>query len=437
MTALNELSAAEAARRLEAREITCEALAAACLERIAGRDETVRAWAFVDRKQVLEQARALDRLPRRGPLHGLPFGVKDVIDTADQPTEYGSPIYRGHRPRADAACVALLRQAGALILGKTHTTEFANNHPAPTRNPHNPAHTPGGSSSGSAAAVADLMVPLALGTQTGGSVIRPAAFCGVYACKPSFGAINRAGMKFDAESLDTIGVFGRSVEDLALALEPLTSRSIPSFSSFENRPRIGLCRTPSWRDADAATQANLEAAAHALAKAGARVHNFELPPGSEQLFDRHKVIMGFENARALAWEYFNFPGELSADLKPRLDEGWQVTRAEYDALRAHASRCRTALADAMREVDFLLTPGARGEAPASLASTGDPVFNRAWTLFGVPCVTIPHGKGPHGLPLGVQLVGAFDGDTTLLRWATWVSKHLTFQAGHHTAGLAP
>jgi Asp-tRNA(Asn)/Glu-tRNA(Gln) amidotransferase A subunit family amidase len=424
MTKLNELSAAEAAKRLEAREITCEALVAACLERIGSREEKVRAWAFIDRKLALEQARALDRMPRRSRLHGVPFGIKDVLDTAELPTEYGSPIYRGYRPRADAAAVALLRNAGALILGKTETTEFANNHPAPTRNPHDPAHTPGGSSSGSAAAVADFMVPAALGTQTGGSVIRPAAFCGVFACKPSFGAINRAGMKFDAESLDTIGVFGRSVEDLALALEPLSGRASPAFPSTHGKPRIGLCRTPSWRRADPATQANLEAAARALEKAGARVQDFELPAGSDRLFDEHKIIMGYENARALAWEYFNFPEKISADLKPRLDEGWQVTREAYDELREHASRCRAALADGMREVDFLLTPSATGEAPRSLATTGDPVFNRAWTLFGVPCVTIPHGKGPHGLPLGVQLVGAYDGDSPLLGWAAWAADAL-------------
>jgi Asp-tRNA(Asn)/Glu-tRNA(Gln) amidotransferase A subunit family amidase len=420
----NELTATEASRRLETREITCEALVAACLERIGERDETVRAWAYLDRKRALEHARALDRTPRRSRLHGLPFGVKDVIDTADQPTEYGSPIYRGFQPRADAACVAQLRHAGALILGKTATTEFANNHPAPTRNPHNPKHTPGGSSSGSAAAVADFMVPLALGTQTGGSVIRPAAYCGALACKPSFGSINRGGMKFDAESLDTIGVFGRSVEDLALALEPLTSRAV-TFDGIQKKPNIGLCRTPRWQDADAPTQANLEAAAQTLAKAGARVRDFELPPGSDQLFDLHHIIMGYENARALAWEYYNFPEKISANLKPRLDEGWQVTRAEYDALRAHSARCRAALAEAMREVDFLLTPSARGEAPVTLATTGDPVFNRAWTLFGVPCVTLPYGKGPNGLPLAVQLVGAYDEDSALLRWAYWAAGRLT------------
>ncbi len=363
-------------------------------------------------------------MARRGRLHGVPFGIKDIIDTADLPTEYNSPIYRGHRPKADAACVALLRQAGCLVLGKTVTTEFANNHPSQTRNPHDPAHTPGGSSSGSAAAVADCMVSAALGTQTGGSVIRPAAYCGAFAIKPSFGSINRAGVKFVAESLDTIGIFARGAEDLALALEILSGKKIGGFPLAGARPRIGLCRTPRWRDADAATQANLEQAAQRLARSGAALRDFDLPPGAEALFDRHKLIMGFESARALAWEYATFPGEISKSLKPRLDEGWKVSRAEYDAMRESARLCRRALAESMRGVDFLLTPSAPGEAPRSHASTGDPVFNRAWTLLGVPCVNVPHGKGAHGLPLGVQLVGPFDGDMALLGWAHWVERAL-------------
>ncbi len=424
-TPLNELSAAEAARQIESRELTAEALAAACLERIAERDDAVRAWAFLHAKQALAQARELDRTPRRSRLHGVPFGIKDIIDTEDLPTEYNSPIYSGHRPRADASCVALLRRAGCLILGKTVTTEFANNHPSPTRNPHDPAHTPGGSSSGSAAAVADRMVPLALGTQTGGSVVRPAAYCGAFALKPSFGSINRQGTKFVAESLDTIGIFSRTPEDLALALEVLSGRPAPDFAAFTGKPRIGLCRTPRWQDADAATQANLEQAARLLAKAGAAVSDFELPPGSDQLFDRHGMIMGFESARALAWEYMNFPEQISKSLKPRLDEAWLVTRADYDAMRETARQCRRALADRMREVDFLLTPSAPSEAPRSHESTGDPVFNRAWTLFGVPCVNVPHGKGAHGLPLGVQLVGPFDGDGALLGWAHWTAGALS------------
>ena len=418
---LSEITGSEAARRLAASETTSEALVAACLERIAERDEQVRAWAFIDRAAALAQARSLDRAPRRSRLHGVPFGIKDIIDTADLPTEYNSAIYRGHRPKADAACVTLLKQAGCVILGKTVTTEFANNHPSQTRNPHNGAHTPGGSSSGSAAAVADFMVPLALGTQTGGSVIRPAAYCGAYAIKPSFGAINRAGTKFLAESLDTIGIFARCAGDLALAMEVLTGRA--GTRPPAGAPRIGLCRTPRWSLADAATQANVEQAARALGRAGAVMRDFELPTGSAELFDRHKVIMGYETARALGWEYQNHRSELSATLRARLEEGWSVPRAEYDAMREQARRLRRELAERLREVDFLITPSAPSEEPASLASTGDPVFNRAWTLLGVPCVTIPYGKGALGLPLAVQLVGAHEADMQLLGWAEWTAKN--------------
>ncbi len=422
MKKLNELSAAQAARLIETRDATAEALAAACFERIEEREDAVRAWAFTQTKQALAEARELDRMPRRSRLHGVPFGIKDVIDTAELPTEYNSPIYRHHQPKADAACVALLKQAGCLILGKTVTTEFANNHPSPTRNPHNPAHTPGGSSSGSAAAVADFMVPLALGTQTGGSVIRPAAYCGAFALKPSFGSINRQGIKFVAESLDTIGIFARSAEDLSLALEILSGKKALEISSARENPRIGLCRTPRWDQADAATQANVEEAARQFAKAGAQVRDFEMPAGSERLFDDHKLIMDYECARALAWEYENHRGEISKSLLPRLEAGWQIPRADYDAMREHSRQCRRALADAMREVDFLLTPSCASEAPASLASTGNPVFNRAWTLLGLPCVTVPRGKGPGGLPLAIQLVGPMEADTALLGWAHWAAS---------------
>jgi Asp-tRNA(Asn)/Glu-tRNA(Gln) amidotransferase A subunit family amidase len=399
-----------------------EALVAACLERIAQREREVHAWAYIDPQRALAEARQRDREAPRSALHGVPVGIKDVIDTADMPTEYNSPIYRGHQPKWDAACVALLRRAGCVILGKTATTEFANNHPAPTRNPHNLAHTPGGSSSGSAAAVADRMVPLALGTQTGGSVIRPGAYCGVAACKPSFGSINRAGLKFVSESLDTIGVFARSVDELAPLLQVLTGRSPSEPASA--KPRIGLCRTPRWSEADGETHANVERAAQALSKAGARVSDFDLPKGSEALFDRHAAVMGYESARALAWEYTQFPEQISANLRPRLEAGWHVSRKDYDEVRGITRSCRRQLADALREFDFLLTPSAASAAPASLASTGSPVFNRAWTLFGVPCVTLPFGAAANGLPLGVQLVGAFDQDMALLEWAKWAARQL-------------
>ena len=399
-----------------------EKLVGACLERISEREGEVHAWAWINPEKALAEARQRDREAPRSALHGVPVGIKDVLDTADMPTEYNSPIYRGHQPKWDAACVALLRRAGCVILGKTATTEFANNHPAPTRNPHNLAHTPGGSSSGSAAAVADRMVPLALGTQTGGSVIRPAAYCGVAACKPSFGSINRAGLKFVSESLDTIGVFARTAHELGPLLQVLTGRSPAQTPSA--KPRIGLCRTPRWRDADGETQANLEGAAQALAKAGAQVRDFDLPKGSEALFDRHSAVMGYESARALAWEYTQFAEQISANLRPRLEAGWRVTRQDYDEVRGIARSCRRQLADQLREFDFLLTPSAASAAPASLASTGSPVFNRAWTLFGVPCVTLPFGAAANGLPLGVQLVGAFDQDMVLLEWAKWIEPQL-------------
>ncbi len=424
-SAPNELTAAEAGRRIARGQLTSEALVEACLARIAARESHVRAWAFLDADLALSQARRLDRETPRSPLHGVPVGIKDVIDTADMPTEYNSPIYRGHRPKWDAACVALLRQAGCVILGKTVTTEFANNHPSQTRNPHDLAHTPGGSSSGSAAAVADHMVPLALGTQTGGSTIRPAAYCGAVGYKPSFNSINRAGLKFVAESLDTIGVLARSAEDAALGLQVLSGRASPDFARLQSgHARIGLCRTPRWQDADASTHAAIERAASQLAAAGARIDEFELPQGTERLFDEHGKIMGYESARALAWEYLNHPDQISATLRPRLAEGWQVPRSAYDDARALARDCRRKLSDRMRDYDFLLTPGAPGEAPDNLDTTGSSVFNRVWTLFGVPCVTLPCSAGPRGLPLGVQLVGRFDGDVELLAWAHWCEQRI-------------
>ena len=419
----NKLTAAEAGRRIARGQLTSEALVAACLEHIAARERDVRAWAFLDAELALRQARRLDREAPRSPLHGVPFGIKDVIDTADMPTEYNSPIYRGYQPKWDAACVALLRQAGCVILGKTVTTEFANNHPSHTRNPHRLAHTPGGSSSGSAAAVADHMVPLALGTQTGGSTLRPAAYCGTVGCKPSFNTINRAGLKFVAESLDTIGVLARTAEDAALSLQILSGRASPDFARPRTGiPRIGVCRTPRWQDADAPTRAAIESVASRLATAGARVDDFELPEATERLFDEHGKIMGYESARALAWEYLNHPDQISTTLRPRLAEGWQLPRNAYDAARALARDCRRRLADSMRDYDILLTPSAPGEAPDNLNTTGSSIFNRVWTLFGVPCVTLPCGAGPRGLPLGVQLVGRFDGDVELLAWAHWAEQ---------------
>jgi Asp-tRNA(Asn)/Glu-tRNA(Gln) amidotransferase A subunit family amidase len=384
----------------------------------------VGAWAFLDADRALAQARRLDRERPRSPLHGVPVAIKDVIDTADMPTECNSPIYRGYRPMSDAACVAQLRQAGCVVLGKTVTTEFAYLHPAHTRNPHNPAHSPGGSSSGSAAAVADCMVPLALGTRTGGSTIRPAAYCGVIGYKPTFNTINRAGLKFVAESLDTIGILARTCEDAALLVEILAGLTLSDRAPSEaSAPRVGLCRTPRWDESDEATHAAVERAASLCAKAGARVDDFELPAGSERLFDEHTRIQSYEAARALAWEYFNHADQLSDALRKRLEVGWRTPRDDYDAARRLARDCRRRLVHDFRDYDFLLTPSAPGEAPRDLDTTGSSVFNRVWTLFGVPCVTLPFGTGPQGLPLGVQLVGQPGGDRKLLSWGRWLQLH--------------
>jgi Asp-tRNA(Asn)/Glu-tRNA(Gln) amidotransferase A subunit family amidase len=419
-----QLSASEAARAIQSGRLTAEALVNACLERIAARDGELAAWVHLDADAALAQARALDRQPARGPLHGVPVGIKDIFDTADLPTEHGSPIYRGNRPRADAAAVMLLRKAGCVILGKTATTEFALIHPASTRNPRNPAHTPGGSSSGSAAAVADHMVPLALGTQTGGSVIRPAAYCGVVGLKPTFGSINRSGVKQVSDTLDTVGLFANTVEDTALALNVLSGRRMPDFSFKAAAPRIGFARTSRWNDADAATRAALEAAAKRLASAGADVRDASLPAAAEALFVEHGPIMNFEAARALAWEEAQHRDAISAALLKRLDEGWAWSRERYDSARQTTRDARRQFADLMRDFDLLLTPSAREEAPKGLASTGDSVFNRVWTLLGVPCLTLPWGSGPNGLPLGIQLVSAVEQDTALLAHAQWVASAL-------------
>jgi Asp-tRNA(Asn)/Glu-tRNA(Gln) amidotransferase A subunit family amidase len=420
----NQLSAAEAGRRIARGELTSVALVRACLERVAAREGEVHAWASLDPELALAQARARDREVTRSALHGVPVGIKDVIDAAGLPTECNSPIYRGYRPRSDAACVAQLRRAGCVILGKTTTAEFAHNHPPGTRNPHHPAHTPGGSSSGSAAAVADHMVALALGTQTGGSIIRPAAYCGVMGFKPTFHSINRAGLKFVAESLDTIGLFARHAEDIALALHILAGRALRQFAAGNASPRVGLFRTPRWHEADAAAQASIEGAAARLAQHGATLSTFEPPASFAALDEAQRRIMNYETARALAWEHLEHAAELSDSLRCRIEEGWALSRETYDAARQAARMGRREMAERMLEFDFLLTPAASGEAPATLRSTGTSVFNRVWTLLGVPCIALPCGAGASRLPLAVQLAGRCDEDMPLLGWADWAARRL-------------
>lgn len=421
----NQLSACAAAAAIAAGKLTSEALVADCLERIAQREDEVRAWAYLDPDQALAQARQRDREPRRGALHGLPFGVKDVIDTCDMPTEYGSPIYRGHRPAADAACVAQVREQGGVILGKTVSTEFATRHPNKTRNPHNTAHTPGGSSSGSAAAVADGMVPIAFGTQTSSSIVRPAAYCGVIGYKPTFGLINRAGLKFLSESLDTLGPLTRTVEDAALVAEALAGLPHTDFSGVKTlKPRVAFCRTPYWDKADAATQANLLAAVDRLAAAGAQVRELALPAEFADYAEVQVTVSSYEFTRALAHERTRHPDLLSESLAGRIAAGLRVTREQYEAGRVLVERGRAYLADVFRDIDVLIAPSTTGEAPAGLESTGDPIFGLTWTLLRLPCLTLPHGKGPHGLPLGMQVVARDGGDRELFLNAEWMVRAL-------------
>ena len=430
---LNTHTACELAHHLAHREITAEAIVRACIERIEAREPIVGAWAHFDATQAIAAARALDRGPHRGPLHGIPFAVKDIIDTIDYPTECGTPIYAGRRTPWDAACVAAARAAGGIILGKTVTTELAYFSPGKTANPHNPAYTPGGSSSGSAAAVADRMVPLAFGTQTGGSIIRPAAFCGVVGYKPTFNLVARGGVKSAADSLDTIGFFANSVDDAALIASVVSGRpALATVRPFASKPRIGICRSPEWSQTAPETVSLFDSLGNQLRTWGAVVSDVALPEVFEEIGRAHHVIMAYEMARNYAYEWHAHRKALSEPLTKLIEDGLAFAPELYDAARAQARRCRAALTDIFRQVDVLATPSAVGEAPATLANTGSPAFNRLWTLMGTPAVTVPAGRGPLGLPLGVQFVGPLDGDALLLSAARWLEQQLAPQPDLHT-----
>ncbi|MGH7046792.1 MAG: amidase [Stellaceae bacterium] len=416
------LTASEAAARIDTGKLRADILVGDCLDRIKAR-AAVKAWAWLDPEHALMQAAAVERAGRPGLLKGVPVGVKDVIDTLDMPTQHGSPIYRGNRPFADAACVALTRAASGVILGKTVTTEFANREPRETVHPLNPAHTPGGSSSGSAAAVADFQVPVAFGTQTGGSTIRPAAFCGVIGYKPSFGEFSRVGIKMQCHNLDTLGLICRSLDDLALLRAVLQVQPYRAIARDVAAPRIGFCRTAAWAEASADTQALLERTAARLAAAGAVVREVTLTPAN--MLEHQRRVFAFEAARNYAYEYEEHADLLSPGLRDGLlKEGREMPLSAYIEAIETAEGFRRGLAELFNEYDVLLTPSAVGEAPEGLGSTGDARFNAIWTLGWVPCVTLPAGTGAAGLPLGVQLVGPRFADEQLLDVARWVEARL-------------
>ncbi|TFH88595.1 amidase [Billgrantia azerbaijanica] len=439
---LAALTAREAARRIAEGALTSAELVAACLDNIAAQEETVQAWAFLDRDKAMIEAKERDRRRQRGlplgPLHGVPVGVKDIIDVKGMPTGNGTPLDEGRRPFADATVIRRLRAAGAVILGKTVTTELAYYHPGKTRNPHDPTRTPGGSSSGSAAAVAAGMVPLALGTQTNGSVIRPASYCGVVGFKPTFGSVPRSGVLTLAPSLDQLGLFARSIEDAALAellmgedgadLDvrespgPLTATAL---AEPPVTPALAVVKTPFWERADAATRDAFGELAAALGEAAAEV---ELP----EVFGRGVGwlggVMAAEMARNLGHYVDRAPAQVSEKLRELISDGRAMKAPDYLAARDMRQVLRESLGPLFQRFDVIVTPAATGEAPVGLESTGDPVFCTLWTFCGLPTLSVPLLTGPNGLPVGVQLVAPPGQDARLLRTARWLVHTLSQEA---------
>jgi Asp-tRNA(Asn)/Glu-tRNA(Gln) amidotransferase A subunit family amidase len=433
---LSALSLVEAAEQIRDGRIKSAELVADCLARIDAVEADVQAWAFLDRDHAMRQAEAADmhRMHGRptGPLHGVPVGIKDIIDTGDMPTEFGSPVWAGRTPRRDAAAVARLRADGAVILGKTVTTEYAYFHPGKTRNPHDASRTPGGSSSGSAAAVAAFMVPGAVGTQTNGSVIRPAAFCGIVGFKPTHGLVPRSGTLLMSRSCDQIGVFARTVEDAALLAEPLVgfdeedpdTRPIArqpfaavAASEPPLPPRFAFVKSPVWDRAEPVTR---EAFAELVQSLGDAVSEVELPTSFGRVVDLHRVVMEVEMAHNLHRDYEQFGDRLSETLRQLIERGRGHKAVDYAAALAGAAPLNAALEELFNEYDAILTPSAPGPAPLGLHSTGNPVFCTIWTYLGTPAVSLPLLQTEEGLPIGVQLVGRRGNDARLLRTARWL-----------------
>jgi Asp-tRNA(Asn)/Glu-tRNA(Gln) amidotransferase A subunit family amidase len=430
------LSLTEAAADIRDGRITAAELTRDCLARIDELEATVHAWVFLDRDHALHQAEAADQHRKQGkalgPLHGVPIGIKDIIDTGDMPTELGSPLWAGRTPRRDAAVVARLRAAGAVIMGKTVTTEYAYRQPGPTTNPHDATRTPGGSSSGSAAAVAAHMVPGAVGSQTGGSVIRPAAFCGVVGFKPTHGLVPRTGMLRLSRTLDHVGVFARTVPDAAILAETLAGfdeedpdtrplarppLAAVAASAPPLPPRLAFVRSPAWEHAEPVTREALAELVEALGDAVAEV---EIGASFEPAVARHRTIMEVEMAHNLGRDDDRAGDRLSPALREAIARGRGHTAVDYAAAVAGIPALNDALEPLFDEYDAILTPAAPGEAPRGLATTGDPIFCTLWTYLGTPAVTLPLLRSTASLPLGVQLVARRGGDAPLLRTARWL-----------------
>lgn len=429
MTARPEApTAAAAASAIAQKRLTAQALVEDCLARTG--DDPIHAWVRLDAEGARRTARTRDGVPSIGPLHGVPIGVKDIIDTADLPTECGSPTRRGHRPQRNAICVDRLIAAGAIVLGKTVTTEFAHLHPGPTANPHDLTRTPGGSSSGSAAAVAASMVPVALGSQTGGSVIRPASFCGVFGFKSTLGRTDVTGVAELARSFDTVGWFARDAADLTLLARTLLDAPRFAPSSVPARPRIGVTMTPAAASAGPETRAAVESAAAKLAAAGYDVRPVVLPTDFAGLTAHHRITIATEVGRALTREWAEQRHLLSDKLRSFIETGLSAPVGTYERAQEAIAAARRDFDGLMSGWDALLCPSAAGEAPVGLDTTGDPVFNSMWSLLGAPCVSLPFTVGPHGMPVGIQFVGARGRDEGLLALAEAITQRLAIRVKH-------
>lgn len=423
---LNRLPTVQLARMIAAREASCEAVTHSCLDAIEQREREVHAFAWINRERALHIAREFDRYPGRGVLYGLPLAVKDVIDTTAIPTEYGSPIYAGHVPSADAACVAAALSEGAFVLGKTVTAELANFAPGPTRNPHALEHTPGGSSSGSAAAVAAHMAPLALGTQTAGSVIRPASFCGVVGFVPTRGSIVRAGVKQLSDTLDVIGAFAGNVEDSALLAGVLMLRDdITRVARDDSTPAFAWTTTPWQSELTPAMQETLQRVVHLCSESGAKMREARWAQRFTELATAQRTVQLFETARSLAPEFMYRRSQLSDVLSGLIEEGLEIKAAVYLTALQTGRLCAESIDELFGDADVLLTPGAAGEAPRGLQSTGNPQFSRAWHLLGGPQISVPVPpalRPSESLPLGMQLVGRRGEDARVLAAAHWLER---------------
>ncbi|MGB1883422.1 MAG: amidase [Gammaproteobacteria bacterium] len=416
---LHKLTATAAAARIAGGDLTSEALTAACLERIADRNDTVHAFAHIDPEFSLAEARKADSSTPRSPMHGIPFAIKDVIDTADFPTEYGTPIHRGRRPAKDARCVELMRAAGAVPLGKVVTTEYAMFTPNATRHPMNPEHTPGGSSSGTAAAVADCMTPIAFGNQTAGSLIRPAAFCGVYGLKPTHGTTDGAGILPLQLYFDTLGYMARSVDDIQAFYGIVSGANQTQPWPSGRAPKIGVCETYQWSFAEPSSREALHQTAAQLYEQGANVSPLKLPAEFADLVAVHRRVLYRGISRSLEADFERARTQMSDGLIEVVEEGRACSDEDYEDAFKTADACRKAVNDCFGDLDAIICPSAPDEAPAGMA-TGSPIFQVTWTLLGVPCLNLPVASGPHQLPLGVQLIGRRRDDARILA----LGKHL-------------